>query len=88
MRDSGAAEGLRYALAVPLTVHGVVVGVLTLYAPDSFDDNQARTIEMIAPHLAVSVSAAISRASNVDASPQIDAVRSRETALRVVSRRA
>ena len=85
---AGAAEGLRYALTVALTVHGVVVGVLTLYAPDSFDDNQARTVEMVAPHLAVSVSAAISRANTVDASPQSDAVRIRETALKVVSRRA
>ena len=85
---AGGADGtLRFALAVPLTAHGVVVGVLTLYAPDSFDDNQTRMIEMVAPHLAVSVSAAVSRANDVDAGPQIDTVRIRETPLKVVSRR-
>ena len=86
---AGAAHGtLRFALTAALTLHGAVVGVLTLYAPDAFDDNQTRIIEMVAPHLAVSVSAAVSRANNVDAGRQIDTVRTRETALKVVSRRA
>jgi putative nucleotidyltransferase with HDIG domain len=56
-RDAG--ETLRFGLAVPLTVHGSVVGVMTLYAPEKFEDDQSRMIEMIAPHLAVSIELAL-----------------------------
>jgi len=85
---SGGEGSLRFALAVPLTTQGTVVGVMTLYAPDPFDDNQSRMIEMIAPHLAVSVSAAVSRAKDADSSPHSEKAQARESALRVVSRRA
>jgi GAF domain-containing protein len=83
----GADDPLRFALAVPLAHQGTVVGVLTLYAHEPFDDNQSRTIEMIAPHLAVSVAAATSRASEVETGPGSRIARIKESNLRVVSRR-
>lgn len=49
--------GLRDACAVPLVADGALVGVLALYGPTPFTDDQTRTVEMIAPHLAAAVAA-------------------------------
>jgi GAF domain-containing protein len=73
-----AAEDLRYAIAMPLLAHGTLVGVMTLYAPEAFSDDRARRLEMIAPHLAMSIAAATADA---------DRGRSTRPDLRVVSRR-
>ena len=55
-------ETLRFGLAVPLMTHGAVVGVMSLYAPEPFADDQSRMMEMIAPHLAVSIRLAVADA--------------------------
>jgi putative nucleotidyltransferase with HDIG domain len=80
-------DDARFLLAVPLTAQGAVVGVMTLYAPEPFDDNQSRMMEMIAPHLAVSVAAALSRANDGVSNLKTDGSRTRESSLKVVSRR-
>jgi putative nucleotidyltransferase with HDIG domain len=52
-------ESLHFALAVPLVVDSAVVGVMTLYAPEPFDEHRSRLLEMIAPHLAMSVASTL-----------------------------
>ncbi len=82
-------NGPRFALAVPLVAAGAVVGVLTLYALELFADDQARTLEMIAPHLATAVAATSSL--GVEAPPLArpsDRPRRSASALRVVARNA
>jgi putative nucleotidyltransferase with HDIG domain len=49
--------GVVAACATPLVADGALVGVLTLYASAPFSDDQARTVEMIAPQLAAAVAA-------------------------------
>jgi putative nucleotidyltransferase with HDIG domain len=48
-------ETLRFALAVPLVHHGTLVGVMTLYAHDTFADDLSQLLGTIAPHLAASL---------------------------------
>jgi putative nucleotidyltransferase with HDIG domain len=48
----GFEDALRWALSVPLTTDGGVIGVVTLYGREPFTQQAAFTIEMIAPHLA------------------------------------
>lgn len=55
--DREQARG-SFALSVPMLVDGAVVGVLTLYAPKPFADDQRRRIEIIAPHLATALKSA------------------------------
>ena len=74
------AGGLRYAVATPLIADGGVVGVPTPYAPDAFAEDRGRRLEMVAPHLAVAVRAALE-----DADGSQD--RHMQTGLRVVARR-
>jgi GAF domain-containing protein len=56
---------LRAACAVPLVAEGALVGVLALYTATPFTADQARTVEMIAPHLATAV-AAVESAGRAD----------------------
>jgi putative nucleotidyltransferase with HDIG domain len=58
------AGDLRFTIAMPLMVEATIVGVMTLYAKDEFSDDQARRLEMVAPHLASAVSAATSAATD------------------------
>jgi putative nucleotidyltransferase with HDIG domain len=51
-----------FALSVPMVAEGTVVGVLTLYAPKAFADDQRRKIEIIAPHLATALKSADAQA--------------------------
>jgi GAF domain-containing protein len=55
--DLDAGQGLS-ALSVPMIADGAVVGVMTLYAPKPFADDQRRRIEIIAPHLATAIASA------------------------------
>jgi putative nucleotidyltransferase with HDIG domain len=48
----------RFALSVPMIADGAIVGVMTLYAPEAFADDQGRRIEIIAPHLATAITSA------------------------------
>ena len=59
--DLGREGGsdLQFAIAIPLIADGSPVGVMALYAANAFPDDQTRRLEMIAPHLATSVAAAI-----------------------------
>jgi putative nucleotidyltransferase with HDIG domain len=83
--DHSTEEGLRFALAVPLMSEGSVVGVMTLYGPESFADDRSRMLEMIAPHLGTAVASA--RASDA-AATLVDDRRARRSRseLRVVAR--
>jgi hypothetical protein len=54
----GGADA-QFAVAIPLIVDGSPVGVMSVYAANLFPDDQARRLEMIAPHLATSIAAAI-----------------------------
>jgi putative nucleotidyltransferase with HDIG domain len=53
----GTPMALRSACATPLVHDGRLVGVLTLYAAAPLSDDQCRTVDMIAPHLASAVAA-------------------------------
>ena len=82
-------ETLRFGLAVPLMTDGEVVGVMSLYAPEPFADDQSRMMEMIAPHLAVSIRSAVAdNAARVRNAPaDSDPVRRGRSGLRIVARR-
>ena len=43
--------GLRHCLALPLLDGGELVAVLSVYTTEPFRDEQARTLQMVAPHL-------------------------------------
>ena len=58
-------DGLQAACAVPLVADGALVGVLALYGATPFTDDQTRTVEMIAPHLAAAVAAVESAVARV-----------------------
>jgi GAF domain-containing protein len=51
-------DSLQFAVAVPLIADGSVAGVMTVYAPEMFSDDQTRRLEIIAPHLATAVAGA------------------------------
>jgi hypothetical protein len=65
---------------VPLVHDGDVVGVLTLYAPDAFDDEQAQAVQVVAPHLAQMFAAVTAPAHEA---PKTAPFRSRSAVLRV-----
>jgi GAF domain-containing protein len=52
------AGDLSSMIAVPLISDAVVVGVMAVYGPQPFDEDHARRLEMIAPHLATAVAGA------------------------------
>ena len=55
--DQAAAHGLASCLSVPLLAGDALVGVVTMYAdkPNAFSDDDVRTVQMIAPHVAQAV---------------------------------
>jgi putative nucleotidyltransferase with HDIG domain len=53
---------LTSCLSVPLLTGATLMGVLTLYGRETFDEGQGRLVEMLAPHVAVALHAARSRA--------------------------
>jgi putative nucleotidyltransferase with HDIG domain len=78
---------LRSALALPLVSDGVVVGMMTLYSPETFAEDRSRMLEMISPHLAVAVASALAH-QEATASAGMDTDRGPLRAeLRVVARR-
>ena len=54
---AGTPAGLRHATATPLVVDGELTGALTVYGAEPLTDDQSRTLDMIAPQLAVAVAA-------------------------------
>jgi putative nucleotidyltransferase with HDIG domain len=54
---AGTPSGLRHATATPLVVDGELTGALTVYGAEPLTDDQSRTLDMIAPQLAVAVAA-------------------------------
>lgn len=80
--DGGSA--LRSCMSVPLLAGDTLVGVLTLYSPDSdsFTDDRGRLLQMIAPHIAGAVQSA---ARNAAAAPEKSGSHVRD--LRLVSTR-
>jgi putative nucleotidyltransferase with HDIG domain len=53
-----ATAKARFALSVPMIADGTIAGVMTLYAPEAFADDQSRRLEIIAPHLATAITSA------------------------------
>jgi GAF domain-containing protein len=72
---------LKSCLSVPLLSGQKLIGVLSLYSPgrEAFDDNQGRLIQMIVPHIAQAIEAALAQGQ----APQASAGRD----LKIVSRR-
>jgi len=48
-----AFVGLRYCVSLPLVSDGQLAGVLSLYAPDQFREEQTHTLQSVLPHLAL-----------------------------------
>ena len=48
-----AFVGLRYCVSLPLVSDGQLAGVLSLYSPDQFRDEQTHTLQSVLPHLAL-----------------------------------
>ncbi|HZR22086.1 MAG TPA: HD domain-containing phosphohydrolase [Vicinamibacterales bacterium] len=61
LRTDAVTSALRRCMSVPLAVGTSVVGVLTLYATESdvFTGERARLVQVIAPHLAIAINAAL-----------------------------
>ena len=78
----GTPAGVAAACAMPLVADGALVGVLTLYAPAALSDDQARTVEMIAPQLAAAVAAVEAAAAR-----RSDPVRPARSGIRLVAAR-
>lgn len=51
---------LRFAVSVPLVLDADVAGVPTAYGPEPFGHELALKLEMLAPHLAAALKAAMS----------------------------
>jgi signal transduction histidine kinase len=49
------AKGIRAELAVPIRLGGRIVGVLNVESPDSFSDDDAASLEIVADQLAVGI---------------------------------
>jgi putative nucleotidyltransferase with HDIG domain len=60
-----SAHGFRSCMSVPLTNGAALTGVLSLYAADSnaFTEDQGRVIQMVAPHTAQALDAAVKSAA-------------------------
>jgi putative nucleotidyltransferase with HDIG domain len=86
-RTDAALAALQYCVSVPLVRGDALVGVLTLYASQPFAEDTGRLVQMVAPHLAVSIDSAAA----AQARGPIDAPASPEKptspALRLVSNR-
>lgn len=78
--QEAALANLRYCLAVPMTSESQVVGVLTLYQAEAFGEEQARALQLVAPHLAQMFLALASRSDAGD-------LRLSRSGLRVVASR-
>lgn len=48
-----AFVGLQYCVSLPLVSDGQLAGVLSLYAPEQFRDEQTQTLQSVLPHLAL-----------------------------------
>jgi hypothetical protein len=46
-----ALFGLKYCVALPLIADGELAGVLSLYAGETFKEEQAQTLQFVMPHL-------------------------------------
>jgi putative nucleotidyltransferase with HDIG domain len=59
----GAPAAMRRCISVPLVAGGTMVGVLTIYTPADADlpADRARLVQVVAPHLAVTIHAALAR---------------------------
>ena len=64
-RASLAQPALVRSLGVPLTSGPTLIGVLTLYSADdrAFDDQRARTVQIVAPHIVQALIAAAGESS-------------------------
>jgi putative nucleotidyltransferase with HDIG domain len=83
----GFEDIARFALSIPLTTDGGLVGVLTLYRSEPFGHQLGLTIEMIGPHLAKALAAALATTIPQRLAAQDSAPRGRTTALSLVSSR-
>jgi putative nucleotidyltransferase with HDIG domain len=65
-RVEAAEPALRTCMSVPLLKGDSLVAVLSLYSPetDVFDEAKSRLIQMVAPHLATAIHAAVARAAS------------------------
>ncbi len=81
---SGHDAAALVAMSIPLIHDGSNVGVMTLYRAEPFTLDQSRMLEMIAPHLATALSAALAPTQeSVPPTPS----RRRKANLRIVARR-
>lgn len=82
--EEAVLAGLRLCLAVPLLHDSRTIGVLSCYAREAFTDEQAATMEMVAPHLAEMVASLRSTEGSPEAVLPASA---RPSSLRMVARR-
>jgi putative nucleotidyltransferase with HDIG domain len=83
--SSDAPTTTRFAISIPLVHEGSTVGVMTLYRSGPFTLDQSRTLEMIAPHLATALSAALAAPTYTSILPTPS--QRRKANLRIVARR-
>jgi putative nucleotidyltransferase with HDIG domain len=95
MTDADAALDLgagfedvgRFALSLPLVTERGLVGVVTLYGPEAFGHQVALTVEMIGPHLAKALTAAVTAAAMQPPSGRESESRASRRTLNLVSNR-
>lgn len=86
----GVDDVLRFATSTPLVGDRGLVGVLTLYGPEPFGHQLTLTMEIVGPHLAKAITAAVNaEVTHVATAPGESEVRTRRYAgLSLVSRRS
>jgi HD-GYP domain-containing protein (c-di-GMP phosphodiesterase class II) len=83
----GAPLAMRRCIGVPLVAGNSLVGVLTIYAPADVDlpADRARLVQVVAPHLAVTIHAALARERERTARSTAAAERPRRAPLSLVA---
>jgi putative nucleotidyltransferase with HDIG domain len=87
-RASLVQPALQRAFSLPLTSGTALVAVLTLYSPetDAFDDQRARQVQIIAPHLVQALTAVAGEASGRKEGLGVESHRTALSADRVLGR--
>jgi putative nucleotidyltransferase with HDIG domain len=87
-RVDAVAPALKTCMSIPIVAGDTLIAVLSLYAPstDLFDDDRARLVQMVAPHIAGAMESAV-RTSSATVEARQAADKAAGTGLRLVSAR-
>jgi len=85
VRSEGPLAVVQHCVSVPLVSGDALVAVLTLFAADAFKDDTGRLLQMIAPHLAACIGAAVAAPARASGAPPDKTSAASAAALRLVA---